>query len=94
MPLFVVSNKEYYRGAASILNTGALKAFCRERNYKQLIVIPSSVNEMLICPDYGRQSQEEVSVMVREVNDTEVDPEEQLADRAYLWHADSEQLIF
>ena len=50
----------------------------------KLVVIPSSVHEMLIIPYGGTQDIDEFSALVKEVNASQVPPEEQLADQAYL----------
>ncbi|MDO5140054.1 MAG: DUF5688 family protein [Eubacteriales bacterium] len=93
IPLYVVSNPGGYRGAASILNTEALREFGESRKIRRWFVIPSSVNEMLIYPFSEEQSIDKLSAMVCEVNETEVLPVEQLADRAYVWDCDCCRLL-
>jgi hypothetical protein len=49
-----------------------------------LFVIPSSIHEMMIAPYDSRFKLEELSAMVKEINETQVAPEERLTDRAYI----------
>lgn len=39
---------------------------------------------MIVIPDDGKSNIEELSRMVQEVNQTQVEPEERLTDRAYI----------
>ena len=48
------------------------------------MVLPSSISEMLIIPFDGSMKLEDMSAMVKEVNDTQVAPEERLTDMAYI----------
>ena len=55
-------------------------------------VLPSSVHEVLIVPDKGERSCAELENMVKEVNSTQVDIQDQLSDKVY--HYDSKEHIF
>ena len=83
-PFYVVTNSNKVKGASAILNKAMLKYFATEHQTEQLLVIPSSINEMLIMPYDGSMNLEEMSAMVKEVNATQVAPEERLADKAYI----------
>ena len=83
-PIHVITTVQKIKGAAAILNRDALSHFAREHNVDSLIVLPSSISEMLIIPFDGSMKLEEMSAMVKEVNDTQVAPEERLTDRAYI----------
>lgn len=82
--MYIVTNKCKFRGASAILDKDALRAFGREHGIDKVIVIPSSIHEMLIMPYEGNMGIDDMSVIVAEVNTVKVEPEEQLADRAYL----------
>ena len=85
MPMYIISNKRKHNGAVQIFNREAVKKWADERGYKRLILIPSSLHEIIVIPaDDNNMNLEELSNMVREVNDTQVDPTEQLGDRAYI----------
>ena len=82
--LHVITNSEKYKGAATIMNRKALRSFAREHHTNMLFVLPSSVHEMMISPFTAKTTADELSAIVREVNETQVAPDERLTDRAYI----------
>ena len=82
--LHVITHSEQYKGAATIMNRKALRSFAREHHTNMLFVLPSSVHEMMISPFTEKTTADELSAIVREVNKTQVAPEERLTDRAYI----------
>ena len=82
--LHVITNSEKYKGAAAIMNRKALRRFAREHYTNMLFVLPSSVHEMMISPFTAKTTADELSAIVREVNETQVAPDERLTDRAYI----------
>lgn len=81
---YIVTNTMNFRGASAILDMAALKEFAQKLNVHKFIVLPSSIHEMIIIPDDENSNVEELSRMVQEVNQTQVEPEERLTDRAYI----------
>ncbi|SCY10881.1 DUF5688 family protein [Butyrivibrio sp. INlla14] len=55
-------------------------------------VLPSSLHEVILVPDDGRMSASELENMVKEVNATQVDPQDKLTDHVY--HYDANEHIF
>lgn len=85
VPIYVISNELKVKGAGAILDKTNLAEFVKAHGVNQLIVLPSSVHEMIIVPyDPEQMDIEEMSEMVRQINATEVAPEDRLTDRAYL----------
>ena len=84
IPLFVLSNKSKIRGASGILNKKMLKEFGEKHHVNKIVVIPSSIHEMILQPYQLGTDIEEMSAMVKEINTLMVDPEERLIDRAYI----------
>lgn len=84
VPLYLVTNKEKYRGAACIINKTSILEFCKNFGVTSIICIPSSVHEMLFIPYDDESDLEEISTMVKEVNQTIVAPEDQLSDQAFV----------
>ena len=82
--LHVITNSEKFKGAAAIMNRKALRSFAREHHTNMLFVLPSSVHEMMISPFTEKTTPDELSAIVRDVNETQVAPEERLTDRAYI----------
>lgn len=85
-PFYVVTNKSEYRGASAILNKKMLSEFGRKYNINKVVVIPSSIHEMLILSAdiLEVERMEELTKMVQDVNANEVLVKEQLSDRAYI----------
>lgn len=86
--MFIISNKVMFRGASAVLNREAVKVFAEIENVKRIIVIPSSIHEMILIPCYENEDVEEelkrCSEIVELVNEEKVDPTERLTNRAYL----------
>lgn len=82
--MFVISNKSRFRGASGILNKKVLENFGAKYHTNKIVVIPSSIHEMIIVPYTEKVSLDEFSEMVGEVNNTQVDPTERLTDKAYI----------
>ena len=55
-------------------------------------VLPSSIHEVLLVRDNGEMTAKDLEAMVKEVNATQVAPEDQLTDHVY--HYDSKEHIF
>lgn len=55
-------------------------------------ILPSSRHEVLLVPDNGQMSLSDLESMVREVNATQVAPEDKLTDSVY--HYDAETKVF
>ena len=81
---YIVTNAMNFRGASAILNVAVLKKLAQKLNVSKFIVLPSSIHEMIVIPDNGKCNIEEFNTMVKEVNETQVEPEERLTDRAYV----------
>ena len=48
-----------FRGASAVLNREAVKVFAEIENVKRIIVIPSSIHEMILIPCYENEDVEE-----------------------------------
>ena len=55
-------------------------------------VLPSSIHEVLILPDHGQIPVKDLLMMVKEVNEAEVLPEEQLGNKVLHFRADLQKL--
>lgn len=91
--LFVLTNSQGVNGATSILYQDLLKEFAAERQ-TNLYLLPSSIHEILICPE-----QEDVSVnmllsLVREANHVVVTMGEVLSDNIYYYDYKKDQIRF
>ncbi len=55
-------------------------------------VLPSSVHEVLIMPDNGQMTPMELAKMVKEINETEVAPQDRLCSRVLRFRTDTQEL--
>lgn len=83
-PFFIISNKSKVKGASAILNKKVLAEFGERYHTNKIVVLPSSVHEMLLVPYTEEIDLDTFSDMVGQVNRSEVDPTEQLVDRAFI----------
>lgn len=57
-------------------------------------ILPSSIHELILLPQTGAEDFDSINTMIREINATEVAPDEILSDHAYLYSEKDEVLIF
>ncbi len=90
--MYVLSNHTRINGAASILYEGLLGKIA-DRLECDLFILPSSVHEVIVIPEKGDEDYYRLSEMVREVNETQLSPEEVLADHAYYYSREMSALV-
>jgi len=90
-PMYVLSNQEKINGAACILYPDLLLEFA-EGLGRDLYIIPSSIHEVILVPALEEQEHESLSKMVREVNSTQVEEEEVLADHVYFFSREDREV--
>lgn len=82
--LYVLSNQKGIHGAACILYPEVLKQFA-EKMEDDLIVLPSSIHEVLLTPASQALPQTELNHMIRSVNASDVPQEDRLSDHVYFY---------
>lgn len=90
--MYVLSNKIRIFGAASLLYPHVLQDFAKEVD-ADLFVLPSSIHEVLLMPNYGGFSVTELQRLVQDVNENQVEQEERLSDNVYYYHRKTGRLI-
>lgn len=83
-PFFIISNTSKVKGASAILNKKVLAEFGKRYHTDKIVVLPSSIHEMLLVPYTEEIDIDTFSGMVASVNGSEVDPMDKLVDRAFL----------
>lgn len=91
-PLYVMTLRGRYFGAACMAVTEWLKAFS-EQCGKSFYILPSSVHELILLPDSGGENIETLKKMVREVNKEHVAPEEVLSDNVYYFNRNDSEIL-
>ena len=90
-PLYVLSNKEKMFGASAMLYSEQIKGLA-DRLESDLLILPSSTNEVLLLPEQQDQGYDFYRQMVKEVNTTQVDPEEILSFNLYRYDRQKEEI--
>ncbi len=82
--LYILTNQSGLYGSGCMLYQNVLKDFA-DHIQSDLILLPSSIHEVLLTPKLPESSYEELSAMVTSINRQEVSPEEQLSNQVYLY---------
>lgn len=90
-PLYVLTNQTGIYGAVCVLYDNLIKDFA-DTIGEDLIIIPSSIHEVLLAPDDGELCYEELNDMVVHVNESEVPPEDRLSDHIYRYSRSQERI--
>ncbi len=89
--MFVATVPDKIHGAGVLAYKDFLEQ-AAERAGGDFFIIPSSIHELLIVPDNGQMDLASLESMVRDVNATQVAPEDKLTDSVY--HYDSREKVF
>ena len=82
--LYILGNTCGLYGAAVVLYEDILKDFA-ERIKEDIIILPSSIHEVLLVPNSKVHDIEEMKAMVEHINRTEVSKTDVLSDNVYLY---------
>ncbi|MDY6279409.1 MAG: DUF5688 family protein [Roseburia faecis] len=89
--VFIATTPDGVHGAGVLAYPGFLDKAAKQLG-GNFYVFPSSIHEVILAKDNGNLNASELDDMVRNINNTEVPPEERLSDNAY--HYDSTAHIF
>lgn len=84
LPMYVLTNQDKVYGAAAMLYSEQMKELA-EKWQSDLLILPSSIHEVLLLPDDGQNEYAFYRQMVEEVNTTQVEPEEVLSYSLYRY---------
>lgn len=90
--MYVLTNSTRMYGAATILYKDVLEK-CSKALAANLFILPSSVHEVILLPDEGQITKEKLKEMVREVNETQIEPQEILSDSVYYFSLETGSVI-
>lgn len=91
IPMYVLTNRLKLNGASAMLYSEKLRELADELR-TDLLILPSSVHEVLLLPDDGKEEYDFYRRMVEEVNTTQVDPEEVLSGQLYRYSREKEKI--
>ena len=89
--MYVLSNRTRLLGAACLLYQNVLEEFSSKLE-KDFYILPSSIHELILIPVEENHETTKLNEMVREVNHTQVEMEEVLADHAYYYSRQDRKL--
>lgn len=89
--MYVLSNQHLTYGAAAMLYSGELEKFAEKKGCN-LYILPSSVHEVLIIPDRGKEDPKMLMKMVRKINREMVSEEEILSDSVYYYDREKKEI--
>ena len=90
-PMYILSNSQKLYGAAAMLYPGILESFS-SRIDNSFYLLPSSIHEVILLPDHPEFLPANLNKMVREVNDSQVLPQEVLSDHVYYYSKEDQTI--
>lgn len=88
--MFVLTNVAKLNGASCMLDTTIMDSI-KER-VGEFFILPSSIHEVLVVPKDAGMELSELEAMVKEVNATQVAPQDRLSDHVYAYDADAKEI--
>ena len=84
IPMYILTNQNKVNGAGVLARDGVLDKI-GELLGSDFYVLPSSTHEVILVPDNGNMQTKELEDMVKEVNATQVPPEDLLSDKVQYY---------
>lgn len=84
VPMRVLSNHQRMNGAVCLIYQGVMEKLAEEHQ-ADLYILPSSIHEVILLPDSGKENPDDLKSMIVQVNRTQVAPEEVLSDSLYRY---------
>lgn len=92
-PLYILTNELKTFGASTILYPGILDELAEKFN-EDFYIIPSSVHELLILPESALDNPQNMLDITEEINRSQVDEKEVLADSLYKYSIKDKEIIW
>ena len=90
-PFYVLTNTSGVNGAVCMLYPNVLKHFS-EGIEQDVVILPSSIHEVLLLADEEGISYDELSQMVAQINTSEVLPQDRLSNQVYRYSRKSDSI--
>lgn len=91
LPMFVMTNAHKANGAGTICYPNALKILS-EKISRDIIILPSSIHEVILIPSNENDNMREFRNMVYSVNSNALEPEDFLSDNVYIYRRNTGQI--
>lgn len=89
----ILTNRRKLNGAIGMLKTNLLLEHMEKQHIERLVIIPSSIHEVLLIPYEPETDVDSLRKMVHEVNGTQLLPEEILSDNVYIYDGNEIKVI-
>lgn len=89
--LYVLSNPVGVNGAACMTYPHVIKDFSQQLN-QDILILPSSIHEVLLVADCENYNYEDMSLLVKDINETEVSVEDRLSNQIYRYCRETDQI--
>lgn len=90
IPFFILSNKQITNGAAMAINPSVMDPIVR--SFGNVYIIPSSIDEVILCPQDAIDDVNELTTMVSIVNGGAIPPQNRLSDNVYEYDIDCQAI--
>lgn len=90
--LYVLTTQTGIAGASALLLSGCTGKLAKELD-RDILVLPSSIHEVLLLPDWGSWEVEALRKIVTDVNHTVVGKEDYLSDNVYRYRLRDRKLV-
>ena len=88
--MFIITNEKKMFGASVLNYARFFRKFADNIGWKDLIILPSSVHEIIVLPDDGQAKA--MKPMVKEINETVVSADDVLSDSVYLYRYEEDRI--
>ena len=89
--MYVMTNSCGVNGAGAIIYEELIEKFAKE-HAGNIVVLPSSIHEVICVTNVDEQDYSHLASMVKEVNMTQIMPEEILSDNIYIYNENANML--
>lgn len=83
-PMHVLSNSKKMHGSVCLLYPGVIEELA-EKYGESLYILPSSIHEVILLADRGKDRVDDLKEMIHVINETQVEPEDILSDSLYYF---------
>jgi len=91
VPMYVLTNTNRVHGASSMVYENVLQEIAKKWD-SDFYILPSSVHEVILLPAKEVMEKDNLSQMVADINSTQLEQEEILANHAYLYSKSTGQI--
>lgn len=85
MEMSILTNHSRLQGAVGIIHKEILNQYMEEKQVEKVLILPSSIHETILIPCDTLPDMEYMKDMVKEINATQLQPEEILSDNVYVY---------